>query len=133
VEQSHDFTLPPPQLRNDEVGQTGEAIVRLLETLRLTFNELLDTVSKVDLAAQEMSQASVSASQQSHVASDSASAMAAAIEEMTVSINHITESAAIAVDRAKVAGCAPATAARPSSAPPPRWPPSPTKCSAPRW
>ena len=104
VQQSHDFTLPPPQLRKDEVGQTGEAIVRLLETLRLTFNELLDTVSKVDLAAQEMSQASVSASQQSHVASDSASAMAAAIEEMTVSINHITESAAIAVDRAKVAG-----------------------------
>lgn len=104
VEQSHDFTLQPPQMRNDEVGQTGEAIMRLLETLRLTFNELLDTVSKVDLAAQEMSQASVSASQQSHVASDSASAMAAAIEEMTVSINHITESAAIAVDRAKVAG-----------------------------
>ncbi len=104
VQQSHDFTLPAPPLREDEVGQTGQAIVRLLDTLRTTFNELLNTVSKVDQAAQEMSQASVHASQQSHVASDSASSMAAAIEEMTVSISHITESAAIAVDRAKGAG-----------------------------
>jgi len=104
VQQSHDFTLPAPPLRDDEVGQTGQAIVRLLDTLRTTFNELLSTVSKVDQAAQEMSQASVHASQQSHMASDSASSMAAAIEEMTVSISHITDSAAIAVDRAKGAG-----------------------------
>lgn len=104
VQQSHDFTLPAPALRDDEVGQTGQAIVRLLDTLRLTFNELLSTVSKVDLAAQEMSQTSVHASQQSHMASDAASAMAAAIEEMTVSINHITESATIAVDQAQGAG-----------------------------
>ena len=104
VQQSHDFTLPAPALRDDEVGQTGQAFVRLLDTLRQTFNELLDTVSKVDEAAREMSQTSVHASQQSHMASDSASAMAAAIEEMTVSINHITESATIAVGQAQGAG-----------------------------
>jgi hypothetical protein len=105
--------------------------MRLLETLRLTFNELLDTVSKVDLAAQEMSR---------HRSARRSNPMSPAISlgdggrhrEMTVSINHITESAALAVDRAKVAR-APATAARRSSAPSARWPPSPTKCSAPRW
>ncbi|TYC59686.1 methyl-accepting chemotaxis protein [Zoogloea oleivorans] len=104
VEKTHDFTLPAPRMGNDEVGQTGRAIVSLLETLRQTFTELLDTVSKVDQAAQEMSEASVNASRQSHVASDSASAMAAAIEEMTVSISHITESAGVAMNLAQRAG-----------------------------
>ncbi|WP_374262254.1 methyl-accepting chemotaxis protein [Zoogloea sp.] len=104
VQETHDFTLPPPRMGTDEVGQTGSAIVRLLDTLRQTFNGLLDTVSRVDQAAHDMAQASVSASRQSHVASDSASAMAAAIEEMTVSINHITESATVALDTARQSG-----------------------------
>ena len=56
-----------------DVRLTGEDEVQEIQTLRTTFNELLNTVSKVDQAAQEMSQASVHASQQSHVASDSAS------------------------------------------------------------
>ena len=42
--------MPPSML---SLRPLFAAIVRLLETLRLTFNELLDTVSKVDLAAQE--------------------------------------------------------------------------------
>jgi methyl-accepting chemotaxis protein len=117
-------------MRNDEVGQTGEAIMRLLETLRLTFNELLDTVSKVDLAARRSGigqrVAAIPCRQRS------ASAMAAAIEEMTVSINHITESAA-SRRPGQGGGRALRDGSRPSSAPPPRWPPSPTKCSAPRW
>jgi methyl-accepting chemotaxis protein len=104
VEETHDFTLPAPRMGNDEVGQTGAAIVSLLGTLRKTFSDLLETVSKVDQAAQEMSEASVHASRQSHLASDSASAMAAAIEEMTVSITHITDSAEVAADLAKRAG-----------------------------
>ncbi|MDD3352186.1 methyl-accepting chemotaxis protein [Zoogloea sp.] len=104
VQETHDFTLPAPFVGNDEVGRTGQAIVSLLGTLRQTFGELLETVAQVEQAAQEMSGASVNAARQSHVASDSASAMAAAIEEMTVSISHITESAEVAVSMARRAG-----------------------------
>ena len=104
VQASHDFTLQAPQVGHDEVGRTCQAVVDLMTTLRQTFGTLMDNVTKIDQAAHELSASSLNASRQSETASESASSMAAAVEEMTVGIHHISDNAGVATDLAKRAG-----------------------------
>jgi methyl-accepting chemotaxis protein len=104
IQSSHDFTLLPPRTGNDEVGQTCQSVSVLMGTLRQTFGGLMENVLEVDKAAHHLAESSFVASRQSEKASDSASSMAASVEEMTVGINHISDNANIASELAKIAG-----------------------------
>ena len=104
IQSSHDFTLAPPRTGNDEVGQTCKSVSTLTNALRHTFGGLMENVLELDKAAHHLSESSLVASRQSERASDSASSMAASVEEMTVGINHISENANIASGLAKTAG-----------------------------
>lgn len=104
IQTSHNFTLPPPRTGNDEVGKTCTAVANLTNALRSTFGRLMNNVQEVDAAAHKLAQSSTMASRQSDVASDSASAMAASVEQMTVGINHIADSASTASTLAREAG-----------------------------
>lgn len=104
LERTHDFTLPPPRHGNDEVGQTTEAVVRLLNALRVTFGQILANVARVDEAARSLLASAQDAARSSGQASDSASAMAASVEQLSVGINQISDSANEAASLSREAG-----------------------------
>ncbi|MGE5386954.1 MAG: methyl-accepting chemotaxis protein, partial [Betaproteobacteria bacterium] len=104
IERSKDFTLRPPQHGEDEVGQTTDSVTRLLKVLRQTFTDLLEDIHKVDEASRSMSSTARETARNSGQASDSASAMAASVEELSVGINHIASSANEAAELSRDAG-----------------------------
>jgi len=72
--------------------------------LRTTVRDLRDGVGQVDAAATAMADTAQQSAQGSADAAEAASAMAAAVEQVTVSINHVAESAKQALGIASHAG-----------------------------
>jgi methyl-accepting chemotaxis protein len=93
VEKSQDFTQRVKISSTDEVGQIAKSFNDLMITLQQAFTQVLGSVSKVSDAAQGLSASSSMASQMSSVQSETTASMAAAIEELTVSVQHVSESA----------------------------------------
>ena len=104
VQQRNDFTLTVPLHGEDEIGQTGKAFNGLLSTLRSSLGGMLELIAKVGSSAGELSQNSKQAAQAAGDASEATSSMAAAVEEMTVSINHISDGSREALTLATQAG-----------------------------
>ena len=104
VQQSGDFTVSLPVARHDEVGQTTQAFNELLVSLRTTLQNMLHSIGKVGQAAGELAENSRQAAGAAADTSESTSAMAAAIEQVTVSINHVGDATRHAMDQARAAG-----------------------------
>ena len=104
IERTHDFTKQAPAHGGDEVGQTTEAVLRLLKALRGTFGQILGSVGRVDEAARSLMSAARDTAKNSGLASDSASDMAASVEELSVGINQISDSANEAATLSRDAG-----------------------------
>lgn len=104
IERTHDFTMKAPQHGTDEVGETTEAVLRLLKALRNAFGLILGSVSRVDEAARGLMAAARETAKNSGQASDSASNMAASVEELSVGINQISDSANEAATLSRDAG-----------------------------
>ncbi len=103
---NNDFTHRAPVTSRDEAGQTALAFNRLIEQMQSSLREVLDNAERISSAAHSAAEVSRQVSDASDNQSESASAMAAAIEEMTVSITHINESTQDALRRAHEAGAA---------------------------
>ncbi|WP_374358231.1 methyl-accepting chemotaxis protein [Chitinimonas sp.] len=88
-----DFTQRVPVDSRDEVGLTVLAFNRLLDTLQRSFQEIAGAVGGVAGQANHMATAARNMSQNSSAASDSAASMAATVEQVTVSINHVADRA----------------------------------------
>ncbi len=104
VQQNRDFTLRVSDRGHDEIAQTGRAFNDLLAAMRGTLVELAADSAKVGQAAADLA---TNASQSASAAGDtseSTSAMAAAVEQMTVSINHVGENSREALALASRAG-----------------------------
>ncbi len=93
VEQTGDFTRSVIVSSADEVGQTAASFNQLLGALRKALSEILQHTGRLDEAATELSTTAQQAAQGSAMTSESSSAMAASVEEMTVSISHVSENA----------------------------------------
>ena len=104
VEQRRDLTLNLTTRANDEVGQTIGAVQRLMQTLRSAFGEILLRVEHLDAAARQLSSAAQDTAANSGKASDAASDMAASVEEMSVGISQISDSAGEAAKLSQAAG-----------------------------
>lgn len=104
VEGSRDLTLSLQGRGNDEVGQTISAVLRLMQSLRAAFGEILVRVDSLDAAAQHLSSTAKETAANSVRASDAASDMAASVEEMSVGISQISDSAAEAAKLSQIAG-----------------------------
>ena len=104
VQQSHDFTLKIPLDARDEIGQTGHSFNDLLGNMRTSLGDMQAMISQVGSAAGELSQNSQQAARAASDASEATSSMAAAVEEITVSINHVGESSREALSLATQAG-----------------------------
>ncbi len=93
IEQSGDFTRRVSVDRSDEVGQTGASFNKLLVALQSAFKGILEHVNRLTDAASELATTAQQAAKGSEMTSESSSAMAASVEEMTVSINHVNQNA----------------------------------------
>ena len=93
VEANLDFTQRVKILREDEIGLTAQALNRLLEKLQGNLKTILERSASVAHSANEMATTSGQVAIASHQQSESASAIAATVEEMTVSINHVGDRA----------------------------------------
>jgi methyl-accepting chemotaxis protein len=91
--QHGDFTQSIDAKGNDEVAQTARAFNALLQTLRTTFSELRTNVNTLDAAAHSLVNSAGAAAGSSAQASDAASSMAASVEQLSVSVNHIADNA----------------------------------------
>jgi methyl-accepting chemotaxis protein len=107
VEADHDFLLQAPAEGHAEVADTVSAFNRLLGTLRASLASIRDGVGELARVAGEMRVTAQHLSERSQLQSDGVANMAAAMEQVTVSINHVADRAAeassIAVESGRLA------------------------------
>ncbi|SMB26136.1 Methyl-accepting chemotaxis sensory transducer [Sterolibacterium denitrificans] len=101
IEKEHDLTRRLPSTTSDEIGQTTKAFNNMLEQIQNSFRDIHLTVSRLRQASDNVASASRKVVDGSSNQSDSSGAMAAAIEEMSVSISHVSDNAesALAISR----------------------------------
>lgn len=88
-----DFTKRIDASSTDEIGEASKAYNALLERLHANFRQIKADVDHASRSAGEMTAAADQIARGSNVQSEAASSMAASIEQLTVSINHIAERA----------------------------------------
>lgn len=93
VSQSLDFTLRIPIARMDELGTTADAFNKLVDRLQDNLKSLAAETESVASAANQMATTSSQVAKASQQQSEAASGMAATVEEITVSVNHVADRA----------------------------------------
>ncbi|WP_018150145.1 methyl-accepting chemotaxis protein [Leeia oryzae] len=93
VSQSLDFTQRAKVESNDEVGDTITALNRLLERMQGNLNSIMQGARDVAENARQMADNARQVSTASNAQSEASANVAATVEEMTVSINHVAEQA----------------------------------------
>ena len=93
VEHDLDFTVRVVPKNQDEIGEVTTQMNRLLDKLQSNLKSIADGANNVASAASLMATTSSQVATASHEQSESASGMAATVEEMTVSINHVADRA----------------------------------------
>ena len=104
VGSSGDFTRRIAVDSRDEVGQTARSFNNLMGSLQTTLREMHDNIDKVLDASRSLSSSSQQIATSSAHQSESASAMAAAVEQVTVSINHVSDGAREALEISRKSG-----------------------------
>jgi aerotaxis receptor len=87
------LTQPLPQTGQDEIGDLIAKLAIMRNNLHETIAAVRQNVEVVDRSAGELSSSASNTARASESQSDSASSMAAAVEQMSVSIDHIEEHA----------------------------------------
>ncbi|MCD4485773.1 methyl-accepting chemotaxis protein [Chromobacterium vaccinii] len=104
VRTSLDFRLRAPVKRMDEIGKIGSSFNELMGRLQQSFQEIRRSVEDMEGSIIHMVNSSGDIASSSVQQSESASAMAAAVEQVTVSINHVADRAREANHQAREAG-----------------------------
>ncbi|MEW9898327.1 methyl-accepting chemotaxis protein [Chitinivorax sp. PXF-14] len=93
IEKNLDFTQRATVSRRDEVGQTIEAFNRLLDRLQDSLKTISSAAREVALSADQMAETAQEVSVTSERQNEASANMAATIQQMTVSINHVGDRA----------------------------------------
>ncbi|HEX5125190.1 MAG TPA: TRAP transporter substrate-binding protein DctP [Rhodocyclaceae bacterium] len=88
-----DFTDNVSVSSNDEVGRTLQAYNRLLTRLRSSFTEIQHSTAHMQEVTEEVDRSSRKIARNSQIQSDASTNMAAAVQEMTVSISMVAQQA----------------------------------------
>lgn len=104
IGQNLDLTRRLPQVSRDEIGVTVEAFNAMADKLQNSLGEIATGADGVSASSDEMTRSAAQLSQSVGRQSDATSVMAAAVEEMTVSINHIADRADEAQSLAQKSG-----------------------------
>jgi len=103
IERDLDFSIRTPILRHDEMGELLGALNRLLTRLQQSLVSVNDVAGRIHQAAGEVTGDAHQIAVASRRQSEDTSSLAAAIEQMTVSIGHISERAQDARQQAQEA------------------------------
>lgn len=93
IESNLDFTVRVEVERQDKIGIAAGALNRLLDKLQENLKTIMARTETVAHSASQMATTSNEVAVASHQQSEAASNMAATVEEMTVSINHVGDRA----------------------------------------
>lgn len=93
IESQLDFTRRVPVNGRDELGVIARAINRLIERVQDNLGTIADTSRALAASAAQMTGSAEKVAKASQQQSEAASSMAATVEEITVSINHVAERA----------------------------------------
>ncbi|OGS76513.1 MAG: hypothetical protein A2Z94_01230 [Gallionellales bacterium GWA2_55_18] len=99
-----DFTRRIKVAGHDEVGETARSFNELMGNLQTAFRQIHDNIDKVFDASRALSSSSQQVAAASAHQSEAASAIAATVEQVTVSINHVAESAQEALTTSRKSG-----------------------------
>ncbi len=91
IEGSLDFTAHAEVIGRDEIATVAAGLNRLIETLRASLGKIAGNAHTISDASAHLAQASSQVAAASAHQSDSASSMAASVEQMTVSIAHVSD------------------------------------------
>ncbi|WP_059285837.1 methyl-accepting chemotaxis protein [Aquitalea magnusonii] len=94
VSSQRDFRLRADSSSQDEIGRTAHAFNQLLDGLQQAFGQLADGAHQVKRSSQELAQTANEVSMASGAQSEASANIAATIEQMTVSINHVADQSA---------------------------------------
>ncbi len=100
----HDFRGAIAIRSHDEVGTTAHAFNDLLAALRQSLGEIRVDIAKVDDATRALASAADQAAHASSETSESASSMAASVEQLSVSITSVSDHTREALSIANAAG-----------------------------
>ena len=106
IAQSGDFTQGVAIDGGDEIAETAQAFNSLLGSVRHLLTTVLENAQGINLAAEKTLGAAREVAVASQRQTQSATAMATVVEEMSTSIGQITQSSGEAVDCARHAGLA---------------------------
>jgi methyl-accepting chemotaxis protein len=104
VEKNSDFTRRVAVQGSDEVGKTAASFNELMGTLQGMLRQVLDNVESVSAAARTLASSSSQVAAGSNEQSEAASSMAATVEQVTVSIGHVSGSAREAQEISRKSG-----------------------------
>ncbi len=104
IEKNGDFTRRIEIDSQDEVGRTAKSFNDLIGSLQATFSQVLGSLVKVSEAARDLSISSNQVAERTAQQSEDTAAMAATVEQVTVSINHVSRNAIDALDISRKSG-----------------------------
>ena len=104
IEQTRDFTLRAEIASNDEIAHLLQAFNALINRLQESFGQFQHGIEQVTTISDRLLDAASNVADTANVQQTSSSQMAAAVEEMTVSINHVADQAQGASERSHEAG-----------------------------
>jgi methyl-accepting chemotaxis protein len=97
VVQRGDFTVRVPVHEQDEIGAVATNFNELVGAFRRILETLENEVGNVDKVARDLSQTAVAAATSATATSDSASGMAAAVQQMSVGLDQMRDNAETAI------------------------------------
>jgi methyl-accepting chemotaxis protein len=100
VDTTLDFSARAQVLRMDEIGHTATAFNHLIARMQDNLKTLLNGASAVADVSRELAQTSTQVSASASAQSESTASMAATVEQLTVSINHVGNQAQASLDEA---------------------------------
>ncbi|NSL53414.1 methyl-accepting chemotaxis protein [Uliginosibacterium aquaticum] len=104
IEGNLDLSVRAQVNGQDEIATVSNALNRLLTKLNASFSSIAGHADKISTSSSQMSDTAGQVAHAAALQSDSASGMAAGIEEMTVSINHVSDRSTEARDLAQESG-----------------------------
>jgi methyl-accepting chemotaxis protein len=99
-----DFSHCTPATSNDEIGQTVSAFNQLIGSIEKSMRTLQKASDEVYGMAGGMEQAAMAVAAGSRTQSDATNSMAAAVQELTTSISHVSQQARLSADAAARSG-----------------------------
>ncbi|MFA5626660.1 MAG: methyl-accepting chemotaxis protein [Thiohalomonadaceae bacterium] len=104
IQENHDLSRRVNITANDEIGQIAQSFNQMVQNFQHIIKQVVDNARSVMQAASTLSESSSRVASRSHEQSEATTSMAATVEEMTVSINHVSERSQQTHDAAQQSG-----------------------------